>query len=158
MLRPIALAAATLLLGTTAACGGGSTDQAGSDTGTQQYCSELRSAQKEFGAIGSGDVTPGNLDKILDRMHGLSQQAPPAVADDWRKLDGAISSLRDGLDNLGLGFKDLSDPQKLAQVDPQKLQQFGRQMQQLGGQQFDQAGKAIEKHAKQVCHLDLGKG
>ncbi len=158
MLRPIALAAATLLLGTTAACSGGSTDQAGSDAGTRQYCSALRSAQKEFGAINRGDVTPGNLDKILDRMHSLSQQAPPAVADDWQKLDGAITSLRNGLDNLGLSFKDLSNPKKLAQVDPQKLRQFGRQMQQLGGQTFDQAGKAIEKHAKQVCHLDLGKG
>jgi hypothetical protein len=157
MLRPIALAAATLLLGTTAACGG-SSDQASSDAGTQQYCAALRSAQKEFGAINSGDVTPANLDKILDRMHSLSEQAPPAVADDWQKLDGAISRLRSGLENLGLSFKDLSDPRKLAQVDPQKLQQFGKQMQQLGGQQFDQAGKAIEQHAKQVCHLNLGKG
>lgn len=158
MVRSIALAAAALLLGTTAGCSGGSSDQAGSDASTQQYCAALKSAQREFGAINSGDVTPANLDKILDRMHSISEQAPPAVADDWKKLDGAISGLRSGLDNLGLSFKDLSDPKKLAQVDPQKLRQFGRQMQALGGQQFDKAGKAIEKHAKQVCHLDLGKG
>ena len=158
MLRSLALAGASLLLGTTVACSGASTDQAGSDAGTQQYCDSLKSAQKEFGAINSGDVTPGNLDRILDRMHSLSQQAPAPVADDWRKLDGAIGRLQGGLDDLGLSFKDLSDPKKLAQVDPQQLQEFGRQTQQLGGQQFERAGDAIEKHAKQVCHINLGKG
>jgi hypothetical protein len=30
-------------------------------------------------------------------------------------------------------------------------------MQQLGGQQFDKAGNAIERHAKQVCHINLDK-
>jgi hypothetical protein len=158
MLRSLALAGATLLLGTTAACGGGSTDQAASDTSTQQYCDALKSAQKDFGAINSGDVNPGSLTKILDRMHSLSEKAPAPVADDWKKLDGAISRLQGGLDDLGLSLKDLSDPRKLAQADPQKLQEFGRQMQQLGGQQFEKAGNAIEKHARQVCHIDLGKG
>ena len=158
MLRSIALAGATLLLGTTVACSGASTGQAGADASTQQYCDALRSAQKEFGAINRGDVTPGNLDRILDRMHSLAAQAPAAVADDWKKLDGAIGRLQGGLDDLGLSFNDLSNPKKLAQIDPQKLQEFGRQMQQLAGQQFQQAGNAIEKHARQVCHIDLGKG
>ena len=158
MLRSLAVAGTALLLGTTVACSGASTDQAGSDAGTKQYCNSLKSAQQEFGAINRGDVTPGNLDRILDRMHSLSQQAPAPVADDWKKLDGAISQLQGGLDDLGLSFKDLSDPKKLAQVDPQKLQEFGRRMQQLAGQQFEKAGNAIEKHAKQVCHINLGKG
>lgn len=155
MFRSLALAGATLLLGTTVACGGGSTG--GSQADTQEYCDALRSAQKEFGAINSGDITPANLDKILDRIHTLAGQAPQPVADDWQKMDGAFSRLQGGLDDLGLSFDDLSDPRKLAQVDPQELQRFGRQMQQLGGQQLDQAGSAIEKHAKQVCHIDLDK-
>jgi len=158
MLRSIAVAGATLLLATTVACGGGSTDQAGSDASTQQYCDALKSAQNEFSAIDSGDVTPANLNRILDRMHSLAEQAPPQVADDWQKLDGAMSQLQSGLGDLGLSFEDLSDPRKLSQVDPQKLQEFGQKMQQLSGQQFDRAGNAIEQHAKQVCHLNLGKG
>jgi hypothetical protein len=156
MFRSLALAGATLLLGTTVACGG-SADQAGSQADTQEYCDALRSAQKEFGAIDSGDITPANLDRILDRIHTLAEQAPQPVADDWKQMDGAFSRLQGGLDDLGLSFDDLSDPRKLAQVDPQKLQRFGQQMQQLGGQRLDRAGNAIEKHAKQVCHLDLDR-
>jgi hypothetical protein len=157
MLRSIAVAGAALLLGTTVACGG-SADQAGSDASTRQYCDALKSAQQEFSAIDSGDVTPANLNRILDRIHSLADQAPAQVADDWQKLDGAISQLQSGLGDLGLSFEDLSDPSKLSQVDPQKLQEFGQKMQQLGGRQFDRAGNAIEQHARQVCHLNLGKG
>jgi uncharacterized protein (DUF3084 family) len=154
MLRPLALTAVAVLLGAVAACGGGSsTDEAT----TQEYCTELQSAQKEFGAISSGDITGANLDKIFDRMHTLADKAPAPVADDWKTLDGAISQMESGLQDLGLDFKDLSDPRKLAQVDPQKLQQFGQRMQQVGGQKFQQAGSAIEKHAKQVCHIRLGQ-
>jgi hypothetical protein len=157
MFRSLALAGATLLLGAAAACGGGSTDQAGSEADTQAYCKALESTQKEFGSIDSGTVNPANLDRLLDRIHTLAGQAPRPVADDWKMLDGAFTRLRGGLDDLGLSFKDLSDPSKLAEADPQKLQRFGRQMQQLGGQQFDKAGNAIERHAKQVCHINLDK-
>jgi len=157
MLRSIAAAGAALLLGTTVACSG-SADQAGSDASTQRYCDALESAQQEFGAIDSGNITPANLNRILDRMHDLADQAPAQVADDWQKLNGAFNRLQSGLGDLGLSFEDLSDPRKLSQVDPQELQKFGQTMQQLGGPEFDQAGNAIERHARQVCHLNLGQG
>jgi hypothetical protein len=155
MLRPIALTAAAVLLGAVAACSGGSTTEA---SGTQEYCNALKDAQKEFGALESGDMTGANLTRIFDRMHGLAEQAPPPIADEWKTLDGAIARMESGLSDLGLSFGDLSDPKKLAQVDPQKLQQFGQEMQQLGGAQFEQAGNAIEKHAKQECGIKLGQG
>lgn len=161
MLRSLALTGVALLLGAVAGCSGGSNDTGGSEStganSTQQYCSALQRAQKEFGALESGDITGANLDKIFDRMHALSGQAPPAVADEWRTLDGAITQMESGLKDLGLSFGDLSDPKKLSQVDPQKLQQFGQQMQKIGGRQFEQAGNKIEKHAQQECGIKLGQ-
>jgi hypothetical protein len=157
MLRSLALAAVAVLLGAVAGCGGGGSTEAGGNS-AEQYCSSLRDAQKEFGALESGDVTGTNLDRIFDRMHGIADQAPPAVADEWKTLDGAISQMESGLKDLGLSFKDLSNPKKLQGVDPQKLQQFGQDMQKIGGQRFQQAGNAIEKHAQQECGIKLGQG
>ena len=157
MLRPIALTAVAVLLGAVAACGGGSTT--GSEaTGTQEYCAALKDAQKEFGALESGDMTGANLTRIFDRMHTLAEQAPEPVADEWKTLDGAISQMESGLAGLGISFEDLSDPSKLQDIDPQKLARFSQQMQKIGGQKFDQAGNVIEKHAKQECGIKLGQG
>lgn len=147
------VSAATLLL-LTAGCGGGDTT---SQASTGDYCDTLKAAQQEFGAIESGQLNPGNLDKIFDQMHTLAEQAPQPVADDWKTLDDGMSRMRDALKDAGLSFGDLSDPSALQDVDPQKLQQFGREMQALGAQQFENAGKAIERHAKQECGFSLGQ-
>jgi hypothetical protein len=143
-----------LLLAAVAGCGGGDTE---SQAGSEDYCRSLKSAQQEFGALESGQLSGANLDKIFNRMHSLADQAPEPVADDWQKLDDGISKMQSGLKDLGLSFGDLSDPEKLQDVDPQKLQKFGQEMQKIGGQQFQQAGEAIERHAKQECGIDLSK-
>lgn len=159
MWRSLALAAVTVLLGAVAGCGGGDSTTEG-DSGAnsaQEYCTALKDAQKEFGALESGDITGANLDRIFNRMQAISDQAPPAVADEWKTIDGAIGQMESGLDDLGLKFQDLSNPQKLKTVDPQKLQEFGKDMQKIGGQKFQQAGDTIEKHAQKECGIKLGK-
>ncbi|MDQ4007576.1 MAG: hypothetical protein M3211_05730 [Actinomycetota bacterium] len=158
MLRPVALTGAALMLVVAAGCSGGgdaTTEAGGGDT--QAYCSQLKDAQQEFGALESGDMTGANLDKIFDRMHTLSEQAPPAVDQEWQTLDDAISQMESGLAELGLEFGDLTNPKKLQGVDPQKLEKFGQEMQKIGGQKFQRAGDAIEKHAKTECGIKLGQ-
>jgi hypothetical protein len=153
MLRSRTFVAALLLVAATACGGGGSASEASAE----DYCKSLKSAQQEFAALESGQVTGANLDKIFERMHNLAEQAPAPVADDWRTLDDGISKMQAGLEDLGLSFGDLSDPQKLQDVNPRKLQQFGQEMQELGGQEFQRAGDAIERHAKQECDIKLGQ-
>jgi hypothetical protein len=159
MLRSLALTGVAVLLGAVAGCsGGGSSDQAADSGGsTEQYCSSLRSAQQEFGALNSGQLTGSNVQRIFDRIHSIADQAPPEIAKEWQTLDGAIGQMESGLQDLGLGFEDLQDPQKLADVDPKQLQKFGEEMQKLSGPQFERAGNQIEQHAKQECNIDLSR-
>jgi hypothetical protein len=163
MVRSLALTGAAVLLSAVAGCGGGgdSSDQADqADSGgasPEQYCSALRNTQEEFGALNSGQLTGQNVQRIFDRIHGIADQAPPEISQEWRTLDGAIGQMESGLQDLGLGFEDLQDPQKLADVDPKQLQQFGQEMQKLSGQKFERAGNRIEQHAKQECNIDLSQ-
>lgn len=158
MRRSLPLAGAAVLLALVTGCGGGSAgeaDSAGNDV--DAYCTALEDAQEEFSALDSGDLGGANLDRIFDRMQTLSEQAPPAVADEWKTLDDAIGRMQSGLDDLGLSFQDLSDPQKLAEVDPKKLEEFGQEMQRIGGERFQRAGDRIEKHAQEECGIKLGQ-
>lgn len=150
MVRSIALAGAAVLLGALAGCGGDSGTEAAS---TDAYCTELKDVQKEFDALGSGDINGANLGKAFDRMQELADQAPEAVAADWAKIDSALSEMESGLKDLGIGFDDITNPQKLQDVDPTKLQEFGQKMQKFAGKEFDQAGQAIQQHARQECGI-----
>jgi hypothetical protein len=160
MVRWLALSGVAVLLSVAGCSGGGeSSDQAESGDGgtSDQYCSALRNAQQEFGALESGQLTGRNVAQIFDRIHGIADQAPPEVSQEWQTLDGAITQMESGLQDLGLGFEDLQDPQKLAEVDPKQLQRFGQDMQKLSGQKFERAGNKIEQHAKSECNIDLSQ-
>lgn len=154
MVRSLALTAAAVLLGLLAGCGGG--DSATEANSTQDYCEGLRNAQKEFRALESGDPSKVNLNDAFGRLQDLADQAPPAVADEWAALDNAISGMDKALEDAGLGFNDLTNPESLQELDPQKAQELARKAQQLGGQQFEKASRAIEKHARTECNIKLG--
>jgi Skp family chaperone for outer membrane proteins len=154
MVRSLALTAAAVLLGLLAGCGGG--DSATEANSTQDYCEGLRNAQKEFRALESGDPSKVNLNDAFGRLQDLADQAPPAVADEWAALDNAISGMDKALEDAGLGFNDLTNPESLQELDPQKAQELARKAQQLGGRQFEKASRAIEKHARTECNIKLG--
>ncbi len=153
MLRPLALTAVAVLLGAVAACGGGPTTDAAS---TQQYCNTLEDTQKEFSALQRGDIA-GIDTKLFDRLHTLADQAPPAVADEWQKLDAGFTQLEGGLDQVGVGLTDLSDPAKLQDLGAQKLKKLQKELQEFGGRNLEQAGNTIEKHAQKECGIKLGQ-
>ena len=154
MLRSLALAAAAVLLGVLAGCGGG--DSATEANSTQDYCEGLRNAKKEFRALEGGDPSKVNLDDAFSRLQDLADQAPPAVADEWAALDGSISGMEKALEDAGLGFDDLTDPKSLRDLDPQKMKELGRKAQQFGGRQFEKASQAIAEHARTECNINLG--
>ncbi len=153
MRLPIALASAVVLAGSLAACGGG----ASSDT--DDYCSSLEQAQKDFQTLEEGDL--GQMDKAFQTFHELADQAPEAVSADWSKIDGAITKLQDGLDEAGIKMSDLEEISKTGElpegVDQQKLLELGQEIQGLGGEDFEKAGDNITKHAKDECGIELGE-
>ena len=143
------LAVLALSAGLLTACGGSSSDA---------YCSELKSDKVYFESIGSGDNI-GKIDQAFEKFHSLADKAPDEVADDWKVLDDAITTVQKALKDAGVTFADLAKAQsgQLPKgVDPAKLQAILPKLQALTNAKFEKASKAIEKHAKDTCDVNLG--
>jgi hypothetical protein len=141
------LAVLTLSAGLLTACGGSG--------GNDAYCSELKSDKAYFNSIGTGN-DPAKIDKAFEKFHSLAKKSPDAVADDWKVLDDAITTIQKALKDAGVSFADLAKAQggQLPKgVDPQKLAAIAPKLQALSGPKFDKATKAIEKNAKDACNV-----
>jgi hypothetical protein len=148
----LALAGVALLGSMLAACGG--SDGGGADS---DYCKDVKTASKTFGNLDSGDV--GKLDDAFKTFHQLAAESPDTIKSDWKKLDSAVTTVEDGLKDAGIKLSDLSELQagKVPEgVDVSKLQSLATDLQKLSDAEFDKASKAIEKHAKDECKVDLG--
>ena len=150
MKTSLALASAALLAATLSGCGG-------SDDGPDsEYCKDLKSASTQFDSLSSNDVS--KLDEAFKTFHTLAGEAPTDVKDDWATLDKGIKSVEDALKKAGLKFSDFASLQqgKMPEgVDVAKLQGLATEFQKLDSAEFDKASKAIEKHAKDVCKVNL---
>ena len=151
---PMALASAVLLASTLAACGGG--DGGGSGGSSSDYCKDLKSAKASFGDLSSGNL--GDLDDAFKTFHKLADEAPSDIDEDWKKLDGAITTVEKALKDAGLTFGDLAKIQKgeiPEGVDTSKLQGLASEMTKLSSADYEKASNAIEAHAKKTCKVDL---
>jgi hypothetical protein len=150
MKTPLALASAVLVAITLTGCGG-SNDGPDSD-----YCKDLKAASNQFDSLSSSDVS--KLDEAFKTFHSLAKEAPSDVKDDWTTLDKGITSVEKALKDAGLKFSDFADLQQGKMppgVDVAKLQGLATEFQKLDSAEFDKASKDIEKHAKDVCKVDL---
>ncbi len=145
----IAIAALALSLSSLTACG--------SDANSA-YCKELKSDQKYFETFNSGSPDLSKLDEAFDRMHSLADKAPDDVADDWKVLDGALTTIDKALKDAGITFDDIAkmqDGQLPEGADPQKLAALAPKLQEMSGAKVEKAAKSIEKHAKDTCDVTL---
>lgn len=154
----LALAGTALLAGTLTACGGGSGGGGASGNGGSgsDYCKDLKSASATFGSLSGGDTA--KLDSAFATFHKLAGEAPGAIKDDWKTLDGAIVTIQKALADAGLKFSDLSKIQAGQSVpgfDPTKLAGLASKLSKLNDANFTKASTAIEKHAKSTCKVTL---
>ncbi len=156
---PLAIASAVLLGGVLTACGGSDSGGGGATGGGgSDYCKDIKGAAATFGDFGSGDTT--SIGDAFSTFHKLADEAPGAIKDDWKTLDGAITTVEDALAGAGIKLEDfdkLQSGQVPDGVDVAKLQGLATQFQKLSGAEFEKASKAIETHAKDVCKVDLNK-
>ena len=149
MNTPLALASAALLAATLAGCGG-------SDGPDSEYCKDLKAASTKFDSLSGNDVS--QLDDAFKTFHSLADEAPDEVKDDWATLDKGIVAVEKALNDAGLKFSDFAELQegKMPEgVDVSKLQGLATEFQKLDSAEFEKSSKAIEKHAKDVCKVDL---
>lgn len=151
---PLAIASAVLLGGVLTACGGG--DGGGDGGKGSDYCKDIKGAAKTFGSLDSGDTA--SIGDAFATFHKLADEAPGAIKDDWKTLDGAITTVEKALADAGIKVEDFDKLQagELPEgVDVEKLTGLATEFQKLSGAEFEKASKAIETHAKDVCKVDL---
>ena len=147
-----AVAAAALGLSLLTACG----DDSGDKAGGGDYCNDLKSAKKEVDALKGGDLK--DIEKTVDTMHKLADEAPSEVKDDWKTLVDGVDKLVAALKKAGLDDEDMATLQSGQipdGVDMNALQQLMTEIQSLNTDEFQKAGDAINKHAKDQCGVDL---
>ncbi len=150
MRTSLALAALVLSVSSLTACGGSDSDA---------YCKELKADKTYFDNFGSSTPDFNKLDEAFNKFHSLADKAPEEVADDWKVIDDAVTTVQKALKDAGIKFSDLP---KLQQgqvpdgVDTSKLSALAPKLQKLGGAKFEKAGNSIEKHAKSTCDVKLG--
>ncbi|MBC7595103.1 MAG: hypothetical protein H7288_14375 [Kineosporiaceae bacterium] len=143
-----AIAGAVLLGSAVAGCGGSSEASA--------YCDDMKSANKDFGAINAGDFT--KLDAAFATFHKLAAESPSKIEADWTVLESAITAIEKGFKDAGIKFSDLAGLQngKVPEgVDAAKLTQLSATMGKFGDAKFNTASDNIAKHAKDECKVDI---
>ena len=153
----IGAAALALTTSVLAACGSGGGSSNAASGG--DYCSELKADKTYFQSFNGTNPDISKLGEVFTRMHTLANDAPSEVADDWKTLDGAITTMENALKEAGLQPSDLASLQggQLPQgVDPAKLQALLPKLQALSSTDVTAAGEAITKNAKDTCGVDLG--
>lgn len=148
-------------------CGGGSSsssadgaasESASSSTASSdQYCSDLKDAQSTLTSLAGANAS--DFKAGLDQLRSVGEEAPDAVAADWKVVLSSFDDLDKALSDAGLSYDDLDAISKgdvPKGVDPAKLQGLGSQLQSLGSQEFQDAGKAIDEHATSECGITLG--
>jgi ABC-type phosphate/phosphonate transport system substrate-binding protein len=145
----LALAATVL-----ASCGSSNSDSSASGG----YCDELKADKAYFESLSGSDADMSNLDQVFTKVHTLADDAPDNVADDWKTLDDAISTIETALKDAGLKPSDLAAMQKgqMPQgVDLSKLQELAPKLQSLSSGDVTTAANNIADDAKKTCDLDL---
>jgi len=154
-IKTLAGAAALTLAGTLlTACGGGGGSSASGD-----YCGELKDDASYFKGLDSSDASSIDFEQVFSRMHTLADDAPSEVADDWKTLDDALTTIEDALKEAGLKPSDLGklgSGQLPPNVDPSKLQELLPKLQALSSGDVSDAAQRIATNAKDKCGVKLG--
>ena len=166
----VIMSTVVLSAGLLAGCGSGDDDKSGADKGDKDkgssasgdYCTQLKSAKADFDTFESDSPDFSKFDDAIATFHELADDAPSEVADDWKTLDGALTTMESALEDAGLKLEDLgaiSAGQLPEGMTAEELQALGPKLQSsFSGLETDdvkKAGDEIEKHAKSECNVDL---
>ena len=139
-----------------AGCGGGDSSS------SSGYCKDLKAAKADFETFDASSPDFSKFDDAIQTFHELADGAPSAVADDWKTLDAALTAMEKALDDAGLKMEDLgaiTSGNLPEGMTAEQLQELGPKLQaafsSLQTDDVEKAGKAIEKHAKSACDIDL---
>lgn len=155
-----AAAAAALGLTLLAGCGGDDGGSSAADDGGD-YCGDLKKAASSIEAVTGGDL--GSFEETTQQIHTLRDEAPDAVAGDWKLVSDAIDKVVAALKKAGIDEDDLAklqngDASLPPDVDLEALQEAMTEIQAMASDDLSKAGESIADHAKAECDVDLNAG
>jgi hypothetical protein len=153
----VVIGAVALTLAATGLTACGSDSSSGSSA-SGSYCDELKADKGDFASLSGSNADLGNLDQVFQKLHTLANDAPDNVADDWKTLDGAVTTIETALKDAGVTSSDLAalqNGQVPKDVDPAKLQALAPKLQALSSTDVTKAADNIAADAKKTCGVDL---
>lgn len=126
--------------------------------GDSDYCQQLQSANKQFTALATGDLS--QFDAAITTLQELGDSAPPEISGAWEEVLAPLDQLETALGKAGLTFDDLeglSRGEIPPGVDPQSLQQLATEVQGLSSTDVTDAQAEITEQASAECGVDLGQ-
>src|SRR4051794_24933151 len=109
----VILSTMVLATGLVAGCGSGGDKGSSGSSGkagasSSGYCADLKAAKADFSSLNADTPDFSKLNDAIKTFHELAGEAPAAVADDWKTLDDAFSTLEKALDDAGISMDDLA--------------------------------------------------
>lgn len=153
------LSTLVLSVGLVAGCGDDGGDSSSSNSA---YCKGLQAASADFATFDSPSPDFDRLDDALKTFHELANEAPAAVASEWKVFDDALTAVEKDLAAVGLTVKDLGlftqgqlpegvSADELAALTPKLAATFSK----LEDESFSKATDKIFAHGKSECGVDL---
>ncbi len=138
----------------------GSSDSSSSASASSgSYCDELKADKTYFESLNGSNGDLSNFDQVFAKVHTLAADAPDNVADDWKTLDGAVTTIESPPSRKPAsspatwrGSRRARYPQG---ADLSKLQQLLPKLQSLNSTDVSDAAKNISDDAKKSCGIDL---
>lgn len=119
-----------------------------------EYCQLLGT---DFAALFSAIRGPDDVTAAVDFIKRISDEAPPAVEDEWGVMEGALGEMESALRKAAR----LQQRVEAGQVSRKRLERQSAQlmedMQALNTPENNRAGETIANHASEHCGLDLGQ-
>src|SRR3954452_7804972 len=138
-----------------AACVSGDSSSSSASGG---YCDELKADKTYFESLSGSSSDASNLDTVFSKLHILADDSPANVADDWKTLDEAVTTIESALKDAGIKASDLAKMQQ-GQIPPgadlSKLKDLAPKLQSLNTSDVSDAAKNISDDAKKTCDVDL---
>lgn len=133
-------------------------EEAAQAGGSSDYCQQLESANKQFTALATGDLS--QFDAAITTLQELGDSAPQEISGAWQQVLAPLNQLETALQKAGLTFDDLDGLSRgeLPQgVDPQSLQQLATEVQGLNSAGSADAQAEITEQASTECGVELGQ-
>lgn len=125
---------------------------------TEKYCSAVKDDNKTLQKLAStsGKSSGDVVGKSLDIFKDLQDKAPHDVTAEWDTFVSAWQGLSDALHSAGVDPSQLEAGKKPAGVSEAQYQAVTGAAEELRSQRVLDAAQGIERHASDVCKVELG--